>query len=176
MSDPGSIPGISTNASVFSEQYAFGCYSISVHIFILCRRRSAATNGLRSAIKNFGTVHIIEDEMIPDVSGFEGMCSHSVLPAGKKSSAWDKAFIGIDFEDSWFIEDDVAFSPSVFERLIERTDALAVDLCSCEITTQDADPDWYWWNKYPSYNFSKRSLNPFCRMSGDLIKKYPITG
>jgi hypothetical protein len=108
------------------------------------------------------------------IDGYEQMCSNHLLSDPKRTTAWDFAFFDIDDEAyTWFIEDDVAFNPLAFRRLLETTQSDQTDLFALNIFSKEKSLDWGWWKHY-SYPFSDdvlyKSFNPLCRCSPSLIK------
>lgn len=143
-----------------------------MNFFLLCRKQSKLTDNLQSVLHGLGSIHLIEDDVINDKEGFTGMCTHTILPDGKSSSAWDKAFIDIQPETSWFIEDDVAFNRSTIEHLIHLTNESDKDLSTFYVRSPSDQPDWPWWKKNEGYFENPvKSLNPICRIKGHVIEK-----
>lgn len=106
-----------------------------------------------------------------NVEGYAGMCSSLICNDVKKTTAWDLAFQDISIEDTWFIEDDVAFTSDAFSKLLEETRSIRADLISNEIRNHDDDPYWHWRN-LPCYTHKRMySFNPLCRCSASLILK-----
>jgi len=147
---------------------------------ILCRQPSRATLALESNLRHLAPVVTISDSasdeatFIPDeqMQGFTGLCSFG---GGPQVTAWERAFkylADTDYQNVWFIEDDVAGSPSDFQHLFEHTVACNADLSAINIKAHATDWVWPHWHLTPKrFHSPLRSFNPLCRLSQDLVSE-----
>ena len=138
---------------------------------ILARRESVKTDNLRTLLSSLGEVRVILD-VEGDVEGCTGMTGRWK----ENTTAWDILFKDAEEEYTWIIEDDVAFNKETIESIFNKFKYKEVDLISnCVIHHTDSANDG-WWKLLEEFtdvraSQSWKSLNCFCRISPNLIRK-----
>jgi len=139
---------------------------------ILSRQKSVKTDNLKTLLSPLGEVKVILD-VEGDIGGHTGMTGRWK----SNTTAWDILFKDLEEEYTWIIEDDVAFNKETIEFIFNKFKSKEVDLISNWIKHyKDCSNDWGWWtllNDFPDVIASQtwKSLNCFCRISPNLIRK-----
>jgi hypothetical protein len=153
---------------------------------ILARGESVKTDNLESVLSIFGCVEVVSD-IKGDLEGYTGMGgylpSEESLPNKSRkdlgatwnsnTTAWDLLFKDLTGEYTWVIEDDVAFNQGTIKNILNEFKNNESDLISNEIYSKHKHPNWDWWHLNDSIKETElwHSLNCFCRISPNLIKK-----
>lgn len=153
---------------------------------ILAREESVKTDNLRKLLSPLGEVEIILD-VEGDIEGYTGM-------TGKwkdSTTAWDILFKDLEEEYTWIIEDDVAFNKDTIESIFNIFKFKETDFISNWVRHRNTCVCWCWWGllgpREPNFKPNRvtksalftdikiseswKSLNCFCRVSPNLIKK-----
>jgi hypothetical protein len=135
-----------------------------MRFIILSRAKSAATNALSHRLAPFGDVTVIED-IGPHPEGYE------MLTTLKRVTAWDRAFVNLNADSAvWFIEDDVHLgSDANIADLFSKAAKCGADLCATYIASKAEEPDWSQWESDFYFKHQRKSFNPICRLSAELI-------
>lgn len=136
--------------------------TILVNCLLLCRGNTKPVRDLAGLLTPLGKVRIVEDS--GDIPG-----DFQQLTTLARTTAWDRAFNGIEPVDTWFVEDDVAGRREDFARLAELTAAVRADLVAHYVARPADEPAWPHWFRNPGFTQPWKSFNPICRLSGRLI-------
>lgn len=138
---------------------------------ILARQESVKTDNLRTLLSPLGEVKVILD-VEGDVEGYTGMTGRW----RSNTTAWDILFKDLEEEYTWIIEDDVAFNKETIESIFNKFKSKKVDLISNWVTHHKDCANDGWWKLLEEFTDVKasqswKSLNCFCRISPNLIRK-----
>ncbi len=140
---------------------------------ILARGESVKTDNLKKVLSDFGDVEVIPD-IKGDLEGYTGMCGDIRQKNWQNvTTAWDLLFKDLTEEYTWVTEDDVAFNQGTIKNILNQFKNNESDLISNEIYSKHKHPNWDWWHLNDSIKETElwHSLNCFCRISPNLIKK-----
>jgi len=141
---------------------------IGSNCIVLCRRLNRRVMQLVESAAPLGRARVVEDRGAVR-EGYWGLAT--LAP----TTAWDRAFQGIEARTTWFLEDDVSGTVRWFGELARRTHRLEAELLACDILTRSQSPNWKWWRRRAReaelFPEPRKSFNPICRLSGTLIEK-----
>ena len=138
---------------------------------ILAREEGIKTDNLRKLLSPLGEVEIILD-VEGDIEGHTGMTGRW----RNSTTAWDILFKDLEEEYTWIIEDDVAFNKETIESIFNKFKFKETDLISNWVSHRGTSVHWGWWRLIKEFSDirasqSWKSLNCFCRVSPNVIKK-----